>query len=689
MNITVDQLIELYNHDKHVDLEYACQQFLNAQPDHAYAWHLAAANAMQLGDMEAALQRVEKAIALLPEEIVFLNTRGTLYRQLGKMDEASLSYQKALEVDPEDIDTLYNLANLFRDSGEYKQAIDYYQRVLESHAQFYSARHNLANLYNQLGDALSAEREYRTLLDSDGHSLQIQLGLGQSLLNQARYEEAETIFREILREDPEDALHAMLYLGNALSPQGKVTEAESCHRQTIKRAPGFYQGWNNLGNDLRDQGRQLEAVRCYREAVSLHPSYVKAHSNLLYTLNCTAIEGDELINEHLQWAAVHASPLLQQKSFNNDRSAQRQLRIGYVSPDFCNHSVAYFIEGILKHHDAEGVHVSCYSNLLKADERTEALRKLADSWREIGELSDDAAAELIRNDQIDILVDLSGHTANHRLLIFARKPAPVQLTYIGYPATTGMQAMDYRITDHVADPAGSDAFHSEALIRLSRCFTAFTPYPYAPEVSPLPADKAGFIRFVSFNHLAKIGPGLIKLWSQVLHAVPDSRLMVKHFSFRDEGARNQFLSSFSEFGIEAERIEIFAWAESCEEHLAYYQQADIALDSFPYNGTTTSCEALWMGVPVVTMAGKLHAGRVGATLVGSVGLDGLIAEDEASYVNIACELATERARLREMRSTLRERMKASPLCDSSGLTKMLEDEYRAMWQRWLERRNVG
>lgn len=685
MNMTVDQLIELYNHNKHVDLEYACQQFLNAKPEHAYAWHLAAANAMQLGDMEAALQRVERAIALQPEEVTFLNTQGTVCKQLGRIDEACQSYHKALAVDPENMDALYNLANLFRDSGEYKQAIDYYQQVLISQPQFYSARHNLANLYNQRGDARSAEREYRILIDSDGNSLQVRLGLGQALLNQARYEEAESCFREILQEDPEDALHATLYLGNALSPQGKVREAEFCHRQTIKRAPGFYQGWNNLGNDLRDQGRQLEAVRCYREAIALQPDYVKAHSNLLYTLNCILKEGDELVKEHLLWGQQHANPLVQQQSFNNDRSTQRKLRIGYVSPDFCNHSVAYFIEGILKRHDAEKFHVTCYSNLLKADERTQALRKLAHNWREIGALTDDAAAELIRSDRIDILVDLSGHTANHRLLVFARKPAPVQVTYIGYPATTGMQAIDYRITDNLADSAESDAFHSEALIRLSRCFIAFTPYKRAPEVSALPADKAGFIRFVSFNHMAKIGPGLIKLWSQVLHAVSDSRLMVKHFSFRDEGVRSLFLSQFSECGIEAERIEIYSWADSCEEHLAYYRQADIALDSFPYNGTTTTCEALWMGVPVVTLAGRLHAGRVGATLVNSVGLNSLIAEDEAGYVDIARELAADRVRLRETRSILRERMRHSELCDTSALTKVLEDEYREMWRRWLER----
>lgn len=684
MNILLNQLIELYNSGKHEEAEYAFQQLLDADPDNAYAWHLAAVNAIQLADMEAALRRVEKAVRLMPEEITFLNTQGSIYRQLGGMYEAGLSYQRVLELDPENIDTLYNLANLFRDAGQYSDAIGFYKQVLDANAHFHSARHNLANLYNQLGDGVSAEREFRLLIDTDGNSLQVKLGLGQALLNQARYEEAETVFREILQADPDDTLHAMFYLGNTLLPQGKVTEAEYCHRQTAKRAPGFDQVWNNLGNDLRDQGKQLEALNCYREAVSVNPSYMKAHSNLLFELNCIIKEGDELIKEHLQWNELHARPLLQPHSFNCDRSATRQLRIGYVSPDFCNHSVAYFIEGILKHHDAEKFHVSCYSNLLNPDERTETLRKLAHNWREIGGLSDDAAAELIRSDKIDILVDLSGHTANHRLLVFARKPAPVQVTYLGYPASTGMQVMDYRITDCVADPMYSDEFHSERLIRLPRCFIAFTPCENAPEVSVLPVDAVGFIRFVSFNHMAKIGPDLIRLWSRVLHAVPDSRLMVKHFSFRDEGVRAHFLKLFADQGIASERIEIFTWASSSEEHLAYYRQADIALDSFPYNGTTTTCEALWMGVPVVTLAGKLHAGRVGSTLVSRVGLEDLIAEDEDAYINIVADLAADRGRLRGIRATLREKMFNSELCDAKSLTMALETQYRTMWQYWLE-----
>ncbi|WP_176962257.1 glycosyltransferase family 41 protein [Mariprofundus sp. NF] len=683
MDISLGRLIELYNSGKHEDLESACQQLLESEADDAHVWHLVAANAMQMGNLEDALLRVNKALNLMPEEMSFINTQGSVYRQLGRISEARDSYKQALKLDPEHFDTLYNLANLYRDSGEHGSAVDLYRKLLVRDKYFHSARMNLADLCRKMGDFQAAEAELRILFELDGGTLQALFGLGQVLLEQGKHEGAESCFREVVNAAPEDP-GALFYLGNVLWSQGKISEAETSHRQSVKLMPEFHQAWNNLGNDLRDQGEQQQALNCYRKAIELNPSYMQAHSNLLFELNCTITDGTVLLEEHLRWDEMHGKPLLQQLEFSNERSAQRRLRIGYVSSDFCNHSVAYFIEGVLKHHDGQQFEISCYSNLLKPDARTAVLRSFADNWREIGHLSDEAAAQLIRSDQIDILIDLSGHTSHHRLQLFARKPAPLQVTYLGYPATTGMQVMDYRITDQIADPEYSNAFHSERLIRLPRCFIAFTPYESSPDVSALPVDEAGFIRFVSFNHMAKIGPEVIKLWSRLLHAVPESRLMVKHFSFKDEGVRDHLLKLFADQGIASERIEIFTWASSCEEHLSYYRLADIALDSFPYNGTTTTCEALWMGVPVVTRAGKLHAGCVGSTLVSRVGLESLIADDEDAYINIVADLAADRARLREVRATLRGKMMDSELCDAESLTVALEGQFRAMWQQWLE-----
>ncbi len=683
MKISLSQLIELYNNRQYEEVEQSSRRFLEAEPEHAYGWHLAAANAMQMGRLEVALERVAKAVVLLPGEVSFLNTQGSIYRQLGQLQQACDSYQKAATLDSANTDTLYNLANLYRDMGDSAKAIELYGKVLELDSRFHAARLNRANLYRHIGDASSAESELHSLMTMGGGTVQALFGLGQAILDQGRYAEAEGCFRQVLQHTPDD-MAAVFALGNVLWSQGRITEAESCHRQCVGQMPGFYQAWNNLGNDLRDQGLQLEALDCYYKAIELHPEYMQAHSNLLLELNAVLENGGRLLQEHLRWDRQHAGALLQPRSFHNDRSPDKVLKIGYVSSDFCHHSVAFFIEGILRHHDAERFHITCYSNLLKPDEKTDTIRSLADCWREIGCLSDDSVAALICEDGIDILVDLSGHTSHHRLLVFARKPAPIQVTYLGYPATTGMQAMDYRISDTIADPAASDAFHRENVIRLPRCFIAYSPYEYAPEVSALPADSAGFIRFVSFNHRLKIGPDVIKLWSRVLHAVPNSRLMVKHFSFIDDVIRKHFLDLFSQQGISPERIEAFAWAKSPEEHLSYYHRVDVALDSFPYNGTTTTCESLWMGVPVVTLAGGLHAGRVGSSLMRSVGLADLVACDEDAYVEIARKLAEQRSKLREIRSTLRRDMLLSELCDSVSLVRALESEYRKMWQHWLD-----
>jgi len=683
MKISLSQLIELYNGKRHEEVKLAIDKFLKSEPGHAHGWHLAAANAIQLGQLESALVSVEKACALMPQEIGFLNTQGSIYRQLGNLDQACGSYKRALQLGPDKTDTMYNLANLYRDMGEQSDAVGLYRRTLEIDAQFHAARLNLAYLLHDMADAESAEFEFRTLMTSDGGTLQALFGLGQAIAVQGRYDEAEACFRQFLQHAPDD-LSAIFALGNALWSQGKVSGAESCHRRCVELNSEYYQAWNNLGNDLRDQGLQQEAIACYRKAIALNPGYMRGGSNLLLELNTLLEDGEQLLDEHRRWDLQHTRALFQPRQFNRQQAAGKVLRIGYLSSDFCHHSVAFFIEGVLKYHDAEQFHISCYSNLLKADAKTVAIRSLVDSWCEIGSMSDDEVADRIFDDGVDILIDLSGHTGHHRLGVFARKPAPIQMTYLGYPATTGMQAMDYRISDHFADPVGSDHYHSEAVLRLSRCFIAFTPYLYAPEVSALPVDEAGFIRFVSFNHLLKIGPDVIRLWARVLQAVPNSRLMVKHFSFTDEGVRERFIQRFIEQGISSDRIEVFAWAKKPEEHLKFYQRADIALDSFPYNGTTTTCESLWMGVPVVTLQGYLHAGRVGTSLMHSVDLDDLIAQDEKAYVEICRELAVDHVRLREIRSTLRHRMLESDLCDSQSMASALEIKYREVWHHWLD-----
>jgi predicted O-linked N-acetylglucosamine transferase (SPINDLY family) len=373
----------------------------------------------------------------------------------------------------------------------------------------------------------------------------------------------------------------------------------------------------------------------------------------------------------------------------NDRGAERRLRVGYVSPDFRSHSVAHFLEPLLRRHDRNAVEVFCYAEVNWPDARTECFKQLADHWLLTVGMSDEEVAERIRRDRIDILVDLAGHTASghaakSRLLVFARKPAPVQMTWLGYPNTTGLKAIDYRMVDEVTDPVGeADAFASETLVRLSGGFLCYGGDDGPPAPGPVPSLTTGTVTFGSFNSPPKLSPATLDAWAQVLARLPEARLLLKGKPFADAATRALYHDRLAERGVGPERVELAPWLPE-QAHLALYDRLDIALDPFPYNGTTTTCQALWMGVPVVALRGDRHASRVGASLLTQIGLPELIADSIGAYVEIAVALAGDPARLADLRHSLRRRMLASSLCDAAGFARKTEHTYRTMWRRWCE-----
>jgi protein O-GlcNAc transferase len=392
----------------------------------------------------------------------------------------------------------------------------------------------------------------------------------------------------------------------------------------------------------------------------------------------------ELFEAHRAWDQRHGRAAPLPMTYANDRATERRLKIGYVSPDFRGHSVAFFLEPLLKHHDRRQIELFCYAEVSWPDAVTERFKGLADHWVVTVGMSDVALAERIRNDGIDILVDLAGHMAKNRLLVFARKPSPVQVTWLGYPNTTGLTTIDYRLVDAVTDPEGeADAFASETLLRLANCFLCYSAPDNAPVVAPLPYLKTGFITFGSFNNPSKLSAATLDVWATLLGRLPDAWLLLKGRSFVDATVRASFLQGFTERGVSAERVELLAWIPSGTAHLALYDRIDIALDPFPYNGTTTTCEALWMGVPVVTLRGDRHAGRVGASLLTQVALTDLIADCTAEYVEIAASLARNPAELNDLRLSLRSRVATSPLCDAPTFATKIESAYRSMWRRWV------
>ncbi len=428
---------------------------------------------------------------------------------------------------------------------------------------------------------------------------------------------------------------------------------------------------------LQAQGRADEAAAQFAQARRLAPGDAAIASAALFSSHYDPqISPAEALADAANWprpAARAARPN------PRDRDPERRLRVAYVSPDFANHSCAYFLAPLLASHDRQAMEVFAYSDVASQDGVTAAFKALDLQWRDMAGKSDDAFIAQVRDDGIDVLVDCAGHTTGNRLTAFARRPAPVQATWLGYPASTGLDCFDARFVDEITDPDG--ALASENLVRIAGGFLAYLPPPFAPEPGPSPFEASGRITFGSFNNLPKITPRVVAMWAQVLRAVPDSRLVVKAKGLDEHATRERYAAMFGAQGLDGSRVEFVGFVGDIAAHIARYRAIDVALDTFPYNGTTTTCEALWMGVPVVTLAGDRHAARVGASLLDRVGLGALVAGDPAQFVRLAADLAADRPRLAGLRANLRARMAGSALCDGRRLAREFETAYRALWRR--------
>ncbi len=566
--------------------------------------------------------------------------------------------------------------------NRHADAAECFRRVIMLQPRNAEAHFNLGIAERSLGFPDKAEVMFRRAIKLNPNYPEPLESLAHSLINRGEVGEAAEVLRAALRLRPDNA-EWISNLGSLLQAKGFLTEAEGYYRraQSLKLGVSFVA--ENLGSVLAAQGRMDEALSVYREGLKSEPRNTRIRSNLLLTLSYLEDQDPtEVLQEHRAWDQAQTAPVLSTVIHVNDRNPDRRVRIGYVSPDFRMHSVTYFLEPLLANHDHGLFEVYCYSDVPHADATTVRLRSYADVWREIAGRSDADVATQVTADGIDILVDLAGHTAANRLPVFAQRPAPVQVSWLGYPNTTGLSAMGYRITDAFADPPGRDAFYSEKLVRLDGCFLCYQPPGEAPTVAPLPAATKGFITFGSFNNLSKMQPGVIALWSQVLHAVPGARLLVKNPSLTDPPTRQRIAAMFERHGIGPDRLELLGHTPTPQEHLALYGRVDIALDTFPYNGTTTTCEALWMGVPVVTLAGAVHAGRVGLSLLTAAGLPDLIAATPAEYVARAVARAGDRAALSRLRAGLRAHVQQSKLCDAAGFAHAMETALRSIWRSW-------
>jgi predicted O-linked N-acetylglucosamine transferase (SPINDLY family) len=661
--------------------EQIYDKILEVEPDHAHTLNLRGALAHHLGQDLVAVGYLERALALAPDVAEYHNNLGEAYRALGNLDRAAACYRRAAELRPELAECLNNLANVVQLQGNLAEAVGYYRRALQLRPDFAEAHSNLGAALRDQGRLAEAADCFRRALQLRPQLSDAYHNLGNVLLDQERFDEAVACYRRSLQLRPDQA-DGYNNLGNALRAQGKLDESLACLRRSIELRPDFAEAHNNLGNTLKEQGRTEEALGSYRRAVELRPTHAVAHCNALCCEQFRpGVTLAGIAAAHRQWERQHAEPLRPTWQPHPRRDPQRKLRLGFVSNDFGQHPVGYFLVRTLEALAREPVETLCYCGRPQGDDLTARFRAAAGTWREVCGISHAALAEQIRADAVDILFDLAGHTGGNRLLVFARKPAPIQITWIGYFATTGLAAMDYILADGREIPPAAEVHYRERVLRMPDGYVCYDPPDYAPAVSRLPALDAGQVTFGNFNNPGKITPQAVEVWSRILRRVPGARMVLKYKGLDDPTVTRRFAGMFAAQGIDPARLDFRGWSPHAEL-LGQYRQIDLALDGLSYSGGLTTCEALWMGVPVITCPGETFASRHSLSHLSSVGLTETVARDLDDYVALAVSLAGDLPRLAAIRARLRSQMAASPLCDGSRFARNLMDLLRDVWRQW-------
>ncbi len=631
-----------------VEAERLYQQVLSIDPRHPDSLHLLGVLAGQKGELDVAIDFITRAIDIRGDVPFFHNNIANVLRDQKKHEKALEHYERALDLKPDYADAFNNMGIALQATGRHDQAISAFERAIQLKPGFFQAYYNLGNILGERG-----------LFD----------------------EALESYYRAIdLKSDYVDAFYNV---GNLFKKRGRFAEALESYERVLTLKADYIEALNNKALILKDQGRLDQAMDCYKKVLALSPDRPEIYSNLLLTMVYAASATPEDIAETaFEFGRNVADPLLRTRPFSNDRNPDRKLRIGYISPDFRDHAVNYFFGFIPKLHDRQNFEVFAYTCTIKEDHVTERLKHDFDHWRDIRTLGDDEAADMIEQDQIDVLIDLAGHTANNRVLALARKPAPVQMLWLGYPATTGMKSMDYRITDACIEPPGlTEHLNVENLWRLPHVFTCYQPHEKSPAVIDHPPfDDNGYITFGCFNNFAKVTDPVLEAWSRIMGQVPQSRLLLEITGIDDAEFRAETEQRFIRLGLPLDRIILELRKKS--NQFVLYNRIDIALDPFPCSGGTTSMDTLWMGVPFITLAGKHYVSRMGVPPLVILGMEELVTSTTDEYVERAVRLALDKDHLRAMRHNLRGKMQASPLMDQAAFTKDMEDAYRAVWRKW-------
>ena len=609
---------------------------------------------LRQGKMQPAAHHLEQALKLAPESVDVRCNLAVIRAQQDDAPAARRLLAGATALAPSHLDALNATAALDQQQGRLAQAMGWLRRTLAIAPAFGPAHANLGMTFDQLGDRGAAARHDR-----------IALALSPG--------------------DP----NAWGNFGNLVQGQGRPTEAEVRLRRATHLQPLSASAWSNLGRALNAQGRFVDAIAAYRRALELDPRHAPARSNLLFLSHFDpSFTPEQIFAEHVAFGQAHEPELSRQRRPHaNTREPERRLRLGYVSADLGRHPVGYFLAPVLPRHDPATVEVICYSDRAAEDDMTALFRGASSAFNNISGLSDDALAELVRRDRIDVLVDLSGHTAGNRLLVFARKPAPVQVSWLGYYDTTGLTTIDAVLADPWEVEPGDERWYVETVVRLPSGRLCYGPPADAPKVSETPAIEAGRISFGSFNNVAKLTDATLAAWGRILAAVPDARMVLRSPPLADATYRDRLAQRCRRLGLDPARLDMGAATQ--RGILEAYGLVDLALDPFPCPGGLTTCESLWMGVPVVTLKGSHPVTRQSVSFLTRVGLPELIADSVEDYVALVTSLARSPGRLAELRRGLRPRMAASPLTDGAAAARAVEAAIRGLWRSWCRGSEAG
>jgi protein O-GlcNAc transferase len=663
---------------------------------------------------DEAIASYQEAIALRPADWQVLGNLGNALLGQQKLDEAIAMYEKAIALQPRFHQAISNLGVAMKKQGRLQEAAALHRKAMEVCPDYPHAYLNLGKVLQALGNADEAAASFRAAITRKPDFREAHIGLGHVLHESGQLDEAITAYVSAIHLKP-DSAEVYTVLGNCLKKKGLFAEAAVAHRRAIELKPDLAEAHSNLGGVLKDGWLIDEAIAACERAIALQPDFGNAYGNLsqalmlsgqveaglaasrrvislqpenaaahggyVFSLNYLAdYDAAAIAREQAIWNDRHGEPW---RKFilphRNDPDPERRLRIGYVSADFWAHPVGRFLLPLLENHDKERHEIFAFSQATISDPLTKEFMAACDGWTSVVGLSDDQMAARVRQDEIDILVDLSLHTAGNRLLVFARHPAPVQITWLGYPGSTGLKTMDYRISDPYLDPAGADlSIYSEKTLTLPDSFWCYQPSSSAGEVAPCPVRERGEVTFGCLNHFGKVTPQMLRVWMRLLHELPGAAILM-HVT--PGNSRQRVLDLFAQAGIDPQRIQ-FEGRVHPRDYFQLYGKIDIALDTSPFAGGTTTCDALWMGVPVVTMRGQTVIGRGGVSILTNVGLPQLVAESEEQYLQIATGLAGDRGQLERWRSELRQKMQASPLMDAPRFARNMEAAYRTAWRQW-------